>query len=374
MLEGEQLKILLVHPGASVSTADVEEGLRAGLEGLGVKVYRYRLDHRLAFEKAAARGWAAYQRRRGLPAEDPTDQGIVYEAGVRALEMALRLNVHVVVIVAGLLVHPDVLALMRRAGLLVTVLLTETPYSPVGERRLAGLSEGVWTNERTAVERLREVCPNVGYLPHAWHPGRHRPEPELAPEYDVAFVGTAWADRIELLGAVNWTGIKLALFGNWEALPGRHRLRKHLAGRQMANEEALGVYRRARINLNLHRGREGWPGDGQVGAEVYAESLNPRAYELAALGVFWISDRRRAEHAEIFGEAVPTFGDALELEALIRGYLADPGARAELADRGPRLVARHSWRERARLVRNDLESLVHAARAQGRIIAEKRRV
>jgi spore maturation protein CgeB len=60
-------------------------------------------------------------------------------------------------------------------------------------------------------------------------------------------------------------------------------------------------------------------------------SLNPRAYELAACGAFTISDRR-AEGTALFGETVPTFTTAGELESLVRRYLADPAGRRRYAE------------------------------------------
>ena len=80
-----------------------------------------------------------------------------------------------------------------------------------------------------------------------------------------------------------------------------------------------------------------------------AESVNPRAVELAACGVFTISDRR-AEATETFGALVPTFAEPATLGPLIRRWLADDEGRRATASQLPACVARSTFRHRAELV------------------------
>jgi spore maturation protein CgeB len=89
----------------------------------------------------------------------------------------------------------------------------------------------------------------------------------------------------------------------------------------------------------------------------HAESLNPRAYELAACGAFHLSTYRQ-EVEEVFGDLVPTFTTPLEAEALIRTWLVDPAGRAEIAAQLPACVAESSWRTRATTVIGDLQTLL----------------
>ena len=61
--------------------------------------------------------------------------------------------------------------------------------------------------------------------------------------------------------------------------------------------------------------------------------------------------------AETFGDAVPTFEQASDLERLIRTYLADEGARTALAARLPALVAGHTFAARAEQIMRDIEGI-----------------
>jgi spore maturation protein CgeB len=350
------LRVLLVHPGATWSTADVEDGLRHGLESHGVQVLRYRLDTRL--ERASSWLFSAWRRARkthpDLP--KPTTADAVYQAGIGALEMALRQQVDVVLVVSAMLLHPDVIILMKRAGLRVAVLFTESPYDAERERRIAALVDGCWTNERSSVTDFRRVTRRVAYLPHAWHPVKHRPDAPLedVPAHDVVFVGSGFAERAKFFNAIDWTGIDLGLYGAWNGTRLNRALQRCLRERQIDNRRAAALYRRAKIGLNLYRVTTGFNGPP---ISTPAESLNPRAYELAACGVFTISEFR-SEVADIFGTLVPTFRTPIEAAALLRTWLADDAGRAAIAAQLPGRVAESSWAHRAACVIGDLTALL----------------
>jgi spore maturation protein CgeB len=356
------VKVLLLHPGASFSTADVEAGLRFGLRAHGVQVVEYRLDERLDH----SRRWlhAAWRRvRKGNASiEKPTTGDIFYKAGEPAIAMALRHQVDVVLVVSAMFLHPDVIILMRRAGLRVVVLFTESPYDQAKELAVARLINGGWTNERSALAAFTEANPSSGYLPHAWHPERHRPGPQPGDDavaaHDVVFIGSAFHERVAWLAAIDWTGIDLGLYGAWEALGSRHALRRFVRGTHVPNTTAAALYRRAKVSLNLYRTSQGW--GREAPAIAHAESLNPRAYELAACGAFSLSTYR-AEIPELFGELVPTFHSPADASALIREWLADPVRRADVAASLPACVAESSWVDRSTRVIGDLQSLLRAA-------------
>lgn len=352
------MKLLLVSPGASWSTVDVETGLRFGLETNGVEIVRYRLDERI--DRSRRWLYTAWRRaRRKHPQiEKPTDADIFYQAGVGALEMALRHQVDAVFVVSAMFLHPDVMILMKRAGLRIVVLFTESPYDQEKELAVAKIVDGCWTNELSSVAAFQAVNRNSGYLPHAWHPERHRPGPQPGddnfPSHDVVFVGSAFHERVVWLSRIDWTGIDLGLYGNWEALGSRHPLRKYLRGGVTGNEQTAALYRRAKIGLNLYRTSQGWGRDAP--SIAHAESLNPRAYELAACGAFHLSTYR-SEVWEVFGSLVPTFSAPREAEGLIRDWLANPEGRASIARQLPARVAESSWVHRSTQVIGDLQSL-----------------
>lgn len=361
------MTVLLVHPGAAYSTADVEAGLRYGLEAAGVTVIQYRLDERIG----RSRSWlyAAWRivKKRQPACERPTDADVFYQAGIGVLEKALRHQVDAVLVVSAMFLHPDVMILLRRAGVRVTVLFTESPYDHPKELAVARLVDGCWTNERSVVEAFRQVNPASGYLAHAYHPDRHRPGSQpgdaAVPAHDVVFVGSAFQERIAWLDAIDWTGIDLGLYGNWTPLPARHRLRAFVQSTMrrdgpIPNTLTAALYRRARVGLNLYRTSMG--SGKHAPAIAHAESLNPRAYELAACGAFHLSTYR-AEVPEIFGALVPTFTTPAEASDLIRAWLADPAARLRVQAQLPATVVESSWSQRALQVIGDLRSLQRAA-------------
>jgi hypothetical protein len=353
------MKVLVVESGAAWGTAEVEAGLCAGLVAHGVDVVRYRLDVRLA---RARRYLLGEWRFDGKPTgKEPTTGDLIYHASTEALIKALREQVDAVIVVAAIFFSPDVIILMRRAGLAVTLVLTESPYDMGRELEYAGYASGCWTSERSVVPQLRAVAPHAGYLPHGWHPTVHRPESQpddaALPAHDVVVIGTGFADRIKWLEAIDWTGIDLGIYGHWD-LPRRSKLRPFLRDGTTANTTAAGLYRRARLGLNLYRQRSSLKDEGPY---LTGESLNPRAYEMAACGLPHVSTPR-AEVAEIFGDLVPTATTPEDGAAAIRAALAESAAARQLRRMALiETVAEASWITRATTVLADLRGLVSAA-------------
>lgn len=351
------MRILIVQPGASMSTSDVHTGLSAGLRTRGHEVFDYALDSRIE----ASGKWLTYCWRKGgkQPSLEPTSSDVLYHACEPLVARALRVMPDVVLVVSGMYLHPDIFVLMHRARLPVAVLFTESPYDDERQERLLPFLRMAWTNERLSARN------GVQYLRHAYNPDIHLPtgEDEDIPSHDVVFVGTCFDERIELLSSIDWTGIDLALYGNWaDHLGSRSHLRKYIRGSYVPNEVAAALYRKAKIGLNLYRQSKGF-GKGAPRIKA-AESLNPRAYELAATGCFSVSDYR-AEVAEVFGDLVPTFQDSDELRPLIDRWLADESGREFVRASLPQAVAWHTWHARALQIESDLHGVgIGASRAQ----------
>lgn len=347
------MRVLLVGGGASFSLKDVENGYYDALVAAGVDVKLYLLDTRIGIAKK----WLhTMWKARGKPIEQyPTWPDAIYRAGIEALEMALRFNVDWVLVISGMYCAPDVLEMMRRAGLKTAVLFTESPYDDDKQGPMARLVDMCWTTERSSVPFLRKFNPNTSYIRHAYDPARHTPVAEAtsAQAHDVVFVGSSFKERIELLSAVDWSGIDLGLYGMWNLLPSRHKLRKYLRGGVVTNEEASALYRNAKIGLNLYRTGSG-------------ESLNPRAYELAACGVLQISDYR-AEMDDIFdGSGVLTFDQTTTLESQIRaGLFWSPKVRALHAEFAQEAIAPHTFANRANQIIADLNAIIGQPIAKG---------
>lgn len=354
------MRICLIHPGASFATADVHDGLTPALERAGHTVDVYRLDGRMELWSAFTRSlWQRRMKARGMAR--PTIADVLYLASQEVVTHALRTLPDWVIVLSGMYLHPDVLIMLQRAGIRTALLLTESPYDDAQQATLLPYVAGAWTNERSSVSYLSAFCENVGYLPHAFDPARHHPTTAGAPAvpaHDVVFVGTGFQERIEVLSAVAWTGIDLGLYGTWGLLRRNSPLRRFVRGGVTDNRTTAALYRAARIGLNLYRTSRGYG----LGAPriAHAESLNPRALELAADGCFQISDRR-AEVDEVFGGSggslVPTFRMPAELADLVRFYLFDPqgiAAREDTVRMLPASVAHRTFDAMARRITADL--------------------
>lgn len=350
------MRLLLVQSGADFSVADVFTGVHEGLTALGHEVHPYLLGPRLS----VAVEWLSFVLKRArkndpsLP-EKAGMQDVTLKASEDVVIQALRRQVDAVIFVSALFIHTEALVLCRRAGIRTGIVLTESPYQDAEQAGFAALAGVAWTNERSSVPGLRRANPETYYLPAAYSPMRHRPrspDPTI-PAHDVVFVGTMFPERVELLSRVDWTGIDLGLYGNWRALPSRHKLRRYVRADVVENTYAAELYRRAKIGLNLYRTCV-WA-DGKE--NVYtAESLNPRAYELAACGVFQLSQDRR-ELADVFGESVPAFVEPWELEEIARSMLPHDAIRADMAAEARRRVAPHTFVARCARMVADLQAI-----------------
>lgn len=329
------MRLLVVEPGHAFSTKDVYDGLVAGLRANGATIFEYPLLDTL--ETMDLMVGAAKQLNISEHYPDPFQ---LASMGIPGYAMAKQVDA--VVFVHGLNVPASVPATLRRGGYLTALLCTESPYQTVREANLAQFYDVVFTNERTARELFTlNPARNVHYLAHAFNPHIHTPDGDAAPPCDVFFCGTRFPERAALLDDINWTGIN---FVERTLDYSKDKPAAELLAKIMPNEQTAAYYRSARISLCHHRTTME-PKSGQHIA--HAESLNPRCYEVPACGGFLISDAR-AELADVFGDAVPTYTGSEDLSLLIRYYLAHDAERDTLRARQHAAVQRHSWTSRAR--------------------------
>jgi hypothetical protein len=344
------MKILAVHPGASFSTHDVYVGATEGLRELGHDIWEYKLDNRIA----TAGAWLTYCWRRAKTLPKPTPDDILYKASAELVERALRINMpadplDVVLVVSAMYLHPDIFVLLKRAGIRVAVLFTESPYDDERQQKILPFVDCAWTNEITSAKN------GVRYLKHAYRPAVHGvtgTSDDSIEAHDVVFVGTGFQERLDMLQGVDWTGIDLGLYGDaWSLLGPRAKVRKYIRGGSVDNDATAILYRKAKIGLNLYRRSKGFGKHApMIGA---AHSLNPRAYELAATGCFTLSEYR-PEVTETFGPLVPTFETPQQLGDLVRQWLADDAGRERIRAALPGKVVGHDWRARAEQIEMDL--------------------
>jgi spore maturation protein CgeB len=320
-----EMKILFVHSAAEWATFDVAMGYREALARLGHEiVYDYRLYQRFKYHGAAL-GEDLSQNAALLARV--SSETIVCEA--------LRHKPDLVLIISGLSVHPDALLMLKDCRIPAAVIFTESPYHDEDQRYFSDVYPEMqcFTNDSLSADAFGWT-----HLPPAFNPAVHRPvaaEPDDV--CDVLIVGTGWEERQRMLEAIDWTGIDLRIRGLWTGITHGSPLAPYYREGCIDNALVPAMYASARICLNQHR------------AHPKARSVNPRAVEIPACGGFQISDRR-PELTGLFGEAVPTFRSADELEGLIRYYLAHDDERLRLAAAAHELVQSETFDQRAQVL------------------------
>jgi len=362
------MRILVVHPGASFSTADVFYGYAQAMREQGIDVRTYQLDAHIDRADQFYKYMYRSAKKQDPEVPKPTAADVLYLAGQSILERALRYNADFVLIMSAMFLHPDVTVLLRRAEIKYGLLFTESPYDDVQQMNVAQFANICWTNDKNSVAMIQEVNDNVHYLPHAWNPTVHRPEPD--PEFDglghdVVFVGTGFLERVKLLNAIDWAGlgIDLGLYGTWELAGSKSKLQQYIVEhRPIHNKNAVEIYKRSKIGLNLHRQSMGFGRKAPQLPPGRAYSLNPRAYELAACGVFQISDPR-PELAEKL-PMVPTFETPKQLETLVTHFLQHPEDRNASIEAARSAVEEDTYQYRTVGLLKQIEEVLAGSRSK----------
>jgi len=267
-------------------------------------------------------------------------QGILERASGDVAFQAMRTFPDLIVVIDGTQVHRLAWNTWERVGIPTALVMTECPYRDPIHGYLAKVADFAFANDRASARTF-----GIPYLPTACDPEIHHPMiVSSRHKKDAVFVGSGWKERIEMLEGVNWDGIDFTLIGQYP-FDHEHPLGKHYHRAIVANPEAAMFYNGAKVNMNLSRTSVDYAGEETV---VEAESINPRCYELAGCGSFFVSQKGRPELEEIFGDLVPTFDTAEELEALIREWIPREEDRKEIGRELNRIAfAGHTYEDRA---------------------------
>lgn len=386
------MRMILVSPGSQYSTTEVFDGLSDGLRQLGHEVIEYDVLRQIYFARRELVNLLVEAGKEDhipppniKPGEGnalPADVRARYNAflddvrfsGVRdILVWARRYAVDAVVIVSGYMISNEVLSMLSRradtphgAGVAKTMLVfTESPYEDERQLGAARLVDACSTNDEASLPALIDANPWSIYCPMAYHSGLHLPrgvEPKPA-AHDVVFVGVGYPERIALLEGVDWQGINLGLYGDWQFVGADSPLRPFIHQGIVPNAEAVELYRGSKVGLNLFRQCvDYWPsGSGdQARTAGSGTSLNPRSYELAAIGVPQVS-QWRPELDSVFGSLFVdrcSFVDSAGLELAVRQLLADCALRDLFAtDQSERVIGVHSYANRAARIAALLEEV-----------------
>lgn len=261
--------------------------------------------------------------------------------------VAQRFRPNVVLILKGTFVFPETLAEIKKlTGALLVNYATDDPFNPRACPPCVAESIPLYdlyvcTKKAIMGDVLQAGCRRVVYVPFAYKPEVHFPEPpSVTGEHerfgaDVAFVGGCDADRVPYFEKLTRAlpNLELALYGGyWNR---DLWLRRYWRGYVFGREFRLAACA-AKINVNLVRRANR---DGHV----------MRTFELPACGAFVLAERT-AEHLELFTEdrEVAYFGSPEELARKIEYYLSRDDERAAIAERGHRLVTSggHTYKDR----------------------------
>jgi spore maturation protein CgeB len=330
------MRALVVRPGPAFSVADVANGWVAGLRANGVEVVDFNFDDRFGF---FAGSYMAREEGFVRPFENPEHAAHLAAEGIEAA--CYRFWPDVVLIISGFFVPPSIYALTRSRGHKVVLVHTESPYED--DRQLLRAPHATLNvlNDPTNLERFQAEGESV-YIPHAYDPAVHHPrDPDPDAASDFCFVGTGYPSRVEFLEQVDFTGIDVALAGNWQhAAATDSPLLKHLAhdvDECCDNANTAVLYASTKASANLYRKEatetaEGW-------------SMGPREVELAAIGTFFLREAR-GESDEIL-HMLPTFDDPDDFGEKLRWWLDHDTTREAAAQMARRAVADRTFQKNA---------------------------
>lgn len=326
------MRALVVHPGPDFSVADLHVGWVEGLREMGVQVADFNLSDRLDFYMGAGR------QSNGEFTKLVSEAGACRLASKGLQAACFEWWPDVVIIVSCFFIPLDIIDVIRSRRIKVVILHTESPYEDDRQLVRAAHADLNIINDPINIDRFAAVAPTT-YLGHAYRPSVHCPglvTPDLAS--DFAFVGTGYDSRIRFLESVDWSGIDVALGGNWEQLAPDSPLRKFVAHdltHCVDNAEAVDFYRSAKASANLYRREaqrpelsEGW-------------AMGPREVELAATGTFFLRESR-GEGDEVL-PMVPTFDGPHDFEAQLRWWLDHDDERQAVADKARAAIAGHTF-------------------------------
>ncbi len=215
-----------------------------------------------------------------------------------------------------------------RSGIVRMNFLTDDPWNPrqKGSWLMRALPryDLIFSPRKANLDDLRRAgCNNVVYLPFAYAPEIHFPEPPSGPEEeeryasDVVFAGGADAERVPYLAALIQARIRVGLYGGyWGKYAETRHLDRGLASSNVLRK-AVGA---ARIALCLVR-------------RANRDGHAMRTYELAAMGACILAEDTE-EHREILGPdgvSAVFFRSIPEMLEQAQALLCDDARRSRLA-------------------------------------------
>lgn len=200
-------------------------------------------------------------------------------------------------------------------------------------------------------------CRSVTYLPFAFAPHVHFPEPlleseRLQPQSDVIFAGGGDADRVPYVSALHKAGIKIALYGGyWDRFSETRGLSRGI----VAITTLRKVMAAAKVGLCLVRRQNR---DGHC----------MRTFEVPAFGTCMLVERTE-EHLNLFGpdgKAVAYFDTIADMTEKARWLIKNDSERIRLAAAGNQAITagHHTYQDRLQLILETAGKSGHRAEAR----------
>lgn len=186
--------------------------------------------------------------------------------------------------------------------------------------------------------------PHALYLPMAALPDFHQPQELSAQEQrtfgaDIGFLGAGYPNRRVAFRPLAHRDFKI--WGTeWEG-EGQLAANVQRGGARISAADSVKIYNATRININLHssvQSRELVP---------QGDFVNPRTFELAAMGAFQLVDSRSCMPEMFAEDELATFSSVAELYEKIDHFLQHAEERAAYATRARQRVLReHTYQQR----------------------------
>ncbi len=201
---------------------------------------------------------------------------------------------------------------------------------------------------RTLSQRLKTpVSPLLQCTdPDLFYPDRS----DEGPQADVLFLGNSRRQfRPGVMDAIE-ADLPLTVYGGeWKDIIDD----RYIAGTHVPNSRVREHYSNAKVVLNDH-----WPAMRDTGF------LSNRLFDAAACGATIVSDPALGI-AEVFGDAIRTYGTVQELRGIVEEVLANPEASAaRAAEVAQRIRSEHTFEQRAETILAKAAALVQARREE----------
>lgn len=230
-------------------------------------------------------------------------------------------------------------------GIQRLIYLTDDPWNPAHRApwfmKALPFYDQVFSVRRSNIEELRQIgCQQVFYLPFAYAPEIHYPEPPATEEekdqynFDIVFIGGADRDRASYISALIKQGFKLGLYGDYWGRFKETRAQTRGSADPRTVRLAIGG---TRVALCLIR-------------RANRDGNSMRTFEVPAIGACMLTEDTN-EHREIFGEegkAVIYFKSISEMIKKIRWLLDHEKERQRLAQSVHQLIVngRNTYQDR----------------------------